>query len=560
MLNKKLPVGIENFEELRTQNYYYVDKTQMIADLLDDGGKVKLFTRPRRFGKTLNMSMLKCFFEIGGDKSIFDGLAITKRKDLCDTYMGKYPVVFVSLKSVDGTTFEDAYRRLRNVIFEEASRLQFLQDSPMLSETDKEPLRTLLQKRDDSSDIITSLKTLCALLQKHYGQKTILLIDEYDVPLDKANLNHYYAQMLDIIRAMFNVSLKTNDSLYFAVLTGCLRVSHESIFTGTNNFSINSISDVQYDECFGFTEPEVCQMMSDYGVEDHLPEAREWYDGYLFGEQNIYCPWDVINYCNALRNNPLAKPKAYWMNTSGNDMVRNLIDQATTSTIRMEIEDLIDGKTISKALNEQLTHQDVNKNINNIWSLLYMTGYLTVTCPPDKWYSLCIPNREIREIFKTQVLEWFSNKATTEASNLTDLYAAFEGGDTKVIMQYLNKQLISTVSYYDAYESFYHGFLLALLSTCANWRVSSNVETGTGRADIIVEREDGTLGFVVEIKDVKSMDQLDAACATAMEQIETKNYTAVLQRFCVEKIWTYGIAFCGKRCRVVAKQVPNESL
>ena len=555
MITKRLPVGLENFEKLRKEDFYYVDKTDLIVDLLHDWGEVNLFTRPRRFGKTLNMSMLKCFFEIGGDKSIFDGLAISEHKDLCNDYMGKFPVVFISLKTVDGTTFEEAYDMLFSVIQKEALRLRYLLDSDKLTEDDLQPLKKIISGEKDSVLVKNSLQMFCSLLQKHYGQKAILLIDEYDVPLDKANLHNYYEQMLDIIRAMFNVALKTNDSLYFAALTGCLRVSHESIFTGTNNFSINSISDVQYDECFGFTEAEVCQMMTDYGVEQHLPEAREWYDGYLFGEQNIYCPWDVINYCNALRSNPRAKPKAYWMNTSSNDMVRNLIDQATTSTIRMEIEDLIDGKTINKILNEQLTHQDVNKNINNVWSLLYMTGYLTVTCPPEKWYSLCIPNREIREIFKTQVLDWFTDKATAETNNLTDLYAAFENGDTETITQYLNKQLISTVSYYDAYESFYHGFLLALLNTCANWRVSSNAETGIGRADIIVEREDNAFGCVVEVKEVKTVDQLDTACDIAMKQIEEKDYTAVLRRFCVEKIWTYGIAFCGKRCKVVAKQV-----
>ncbi len=560
-MSKKLPVGIENFEELRTQNYYYVDKTQMIADLLDDGGKVKLFTRPRRFGKTLNMSMLKCFFEIGGDKSIFDGLAITKRKDLCDTYMGKYPVAFVSLKSVDGTTFETAYQSLREVIRKEADRLKFLQDSPKLSANEKLSLNRILSENDTAIDIRNSLQMLCSLLYKHYGQKTILLIDEYDVPLDKANLNHYYAQMLDIIRAMFNVSLKTNDSLYFAVLTGCLRVSHESIFTGTNNFSINSISDVQYDECFGFTEPEVCQMMTDYGVKQHLAEAREWYDGYLFGNQNIYCPWDVINYCNALRNDPHAEPQAYWMNTSGNDMVRNLIAESADGTTQMEIERLIAGETIVKTLNEQLTHEDANASIENMWTLLYLTGYLTVTKRPrDGEYSLCIPNKEVHQIYTQQVLSWFKTRTRAQTNKLTNLYIALESGNTAEISAYLNEQLLDTVSFYDAHESFYHGFLLALLSTCTNWHVSSNRETGKGRSDIIVQRKDRAFGCVIEVKNVKEWEQLDAACEAAMKQIEEKDYTAILRRYRVKTIWTYGIAFWDKECRIIAKKISNESL
>jgi hypothetical protein len=507
------------------------------------------------------MSMLKCFFEVGRDKSIFDGLEVAKHKDLCDTYMGKYPVVFVSLKSVDGTTFEDAYQSLREVIRKEADRLKFLQDSPKLSDNEKLSLNRILSENDTAIDIRNSLQMLCSLLYKHYGQKTILLIDEYDVPLDKANLNHYYAQMLDIIRAMFNVSLKTNDSLYFAVLTGCLRVSHESIFTGTNNFKIRSITDTKFDEYFGFTEAEVSKMLTDYGLKQHLEEAREWYDGYLFGDQNVYCPWDVINYCDDLRDDPFARPQAYWMNTSGNDAIRNLLQKATAGTIRMQIERLIAGETITQTLSLQLTHSEINDSIENVWSLLFATGYLTTTKrPTSDEYELRIPNREVLQIYKQQILSWFKEKVRNQMDKLTELFTAFENGDTDTITTYLNKQLISTVSYYDAYESFYHGFLLALLSTCADWRVSSNVETGTGRADIIVEREDGTLGFVVEIKDVKSMDQLDTACETAMKQIETKKYTAVLQRFCVEKIWTYGIAFCGKRCRVVAKQVPSESL
>ena len=554
MTMKKLPVGIENFEEIRKQDFYYVDKTGLIVDLLASWGKVNLFTRPRRFGKTLNMSMLKCFFEIGGDKSIFDGLTISREKALCETYMGKYPVVFVSLKGVDGLTFEDAYERLRRTIQEEASRQQFLLESNDISETDKAPLKALLERNETASDIVASLKMLCTLLEKHCGQKVILLIDEYDVPLDKAYAHGYYDQMIDLIRAMFGAALKTNDSLFFAVLTGCLRVSKESIFTGLNNLMVHSISDTSFDEYFGFTDAEVGKMLADYGLESHHAEARAWYDGYRFGGQDVYCPWDVINYCYALRSDPEAEPKAYWLNTSGNDMVRSLIDCVESGTTQMEIEELIAGKTISKALNEQLTHNEIRRNVNNIWSLLYMTGYLTIAQKPSGGnYLLRIPNREVRQIFTQQVLEWFNDKARAETDKLSELYEAFETGDVTTITEFLNSQLLDTVSFYDARESFYHGFLLALLSTCENWRVSSNAETGKGRSDIIVERKDRKIGFVVEVKDVKDEGKLDHACEAAMKQIEEKDYTAVLRRYRVKEIWTYGIAFWDKECRVVAK-------
>ena len=556
MESRKLPVGIDSFEKLRKENFYYVDKTELIADLMRNWGEVNLFTRPRRFGKTLNMSMLKSFFEIGGDKSIFDGLAIRQEGELCEAYMGKFPVVFISLKGVDGLTFEDAYERLRRIIFEEASRLQYLMESPRISETDRAPLKVLLQRKDDASDIAMSLKTLCTLLEKHYGQKAILLIDEYDVPLDKAYAHGYYDRMIDLIRAMFNAALKTNDSLFFAVMTGCLRVSKESIFTGLNNLKVHSISGVKYDEYFGFTDVEVRKMLSEYGLEAHSAEAREWYDGYLFGEQNVYCPWDVINYCDDLRSDPRAEPKAYWLNTSGNAMVRSLIQKAKTGTARMEIEELIAGKTIFKTLNEQLTHNEINDSIENVWSLLYMTGYLPISERPSGGrYALRIPNREVRQIYTQQVLSWFRESVRKDADKLTALYTAFETGDAEAIANDLNRQLITTVNFHDARESFYHGFLLALLSACATWEVSSNAETGIGRADIIVEREDGQLGFVIEIKGVKDRQKLDAACEAAMNQIEEKDYTAVLRRYGVEEIWTYGIAFCEKKCRVVARRV-----
>ena len=554
MLTKKLPVGIDSFEKLRREDFYYVDKSRMIVDLMANWGEVNLFTRPRRFGKTLNMSMLKCFFEIGTDKSLFDGLRVSEEKELCEKYMGKYPVVFVSLKDVDGLTFEDAYDMLREIIRKECVRLQFLMDSDALTDAEKEPMKRLLGNRPERVDIKNSLALLCSLLEKHYGQKPILLIDEYDVPLDKAYYHGYYPQMIDLIRAMFQAALKTNSSLFFAVLTGCLRVSKESIFTGLNNLKVCSISDVKFDEFFGFTDEEVRAMLSAYGLESHYDETREWYDGYRFGGQDVYCPWDVINYCDDLLSNPRQKPRAYWMNTSGNDMVRRLIDRSTNGTTQMEIERLIAGETITKTLNEQLTHNEVDASIENIWSLLYMTGYLTAVDYPDgNRYELRIPNREVRQIYMQQVLSWFNHKVESETDKLTNLYAAFETGDTETIKEILDEQLLDTVSFYDARESFYHGFLLALLSTCANWNVSSNIETGKGRSDILVSRKDRKIGFVVEVKDVKDEEKLDAACEAALRQIDERDYTAILRRFRVKEIRKYAIAFWDKECRVVMK-------
>ena len=556
MTAQKLPVGIDSFEKLRREGFYYVDKTGLIVDLMQNWGEVNLFTRPRRFGKTLNMSMLKSFFEIGGDTSIFEGLCVSREKQLCEAHMGKYPVVFVSLKGVDGLTFETAYNTLCRIITGEFSRLQYLASSDKLASNEKRFVEKMVNGEYGDADIRDSLKMLCALLEKHYGQKAILLIDEYDVPLDKAYQHGYYDRMIDVIRAMFGAALKTNDSLFFAVLTGCLRVSKESIFTGLNNLTVHSISDVQFDEYFGFTDAEVRAMLHAYGLDAHLEEAREWYDGYRFGGQDVYCPWDVINHCYALRADAKARPKAYWINTSGNDMVRRLIEKASDGTTQMEIERLIAGETITKTLNENLTHNEIDQNIENIWSLLYMTGYLTAAGSPDgNRYRLRIPNREVRQIYMQQVLSWFREKTQADTEKLTGLYAAFETGDATAITEYLNDQLLDTVSFYDARESFYHGFLLALLSTCANWRVSSNAETGKGRSDIIVERKDRKIGFVVEVKDVKDEAKLDAACETAMKQIEEKDYTAGLRRYRVKEIWTYGIAFWEKECRVVARKV-----
>ncbi len=561
MDTRKLPIGIDDFEKLRKEDFYYVDKTGLISELLGSWGEVNLFTRPRRFGKSLNMSMLKCFFEIGGDKSIFDGLKISGDKALCERHMGKYPVVSISLKGVDGLKFEDAYEMLRAVIRDEARRLGFLSDSCALTDNEKASFEVLTGKGVEPEDIKGSLQLLCSLLEKHYGQKVILLIDEYDVPLDKAYAHGYYPQMIDLIRSMFGAALKTNSSLHFAVLTGCLRVSKESIFTGLNNLRVHSISDMKFDEYFGFTDDEVKRMLADYGAEERYGDAREWYDGYRFGEQYVYCPWDMINYCYDLRSDPEAEPKAYWINTSGNDMVRGLIDRSSNSaTARREIEWLIAGETISKQVNEQLTHSEIDSDINNLWSLLYMTGYLTITQKPSGGiYTLRIPNREICEIYKKQVLAWFNDKVSAETDSLSELYRAFEACDTSAIERLMYEQLRYTVSFHDAYESFYHGFLLALLGNCGSWIVRSNRESGNGRSDITVERDDGELGFVIEVKVAKAEAALDAACDDALRQIEDRSYADALRGEGVKNVVAYGIAFCDKRCRVQAKKLLPES-
>ncbi len=552
---KRLPIGIENFEEMIRENYYYIDKTGMISELLKSSSKVNLFTRPRRFGKTLNMSMLKSFFEIDTDATLFDGLTIHKEEKICEAHLGKYPVVFLSLKGIDGRTFEDAYALLRKTIRREALRLDFLLNSERLTEIDRQSYVKLLNETESRADIIDSLGMMTHLLQKHYGKKVVLLIDEYDVPLDKAYAHGYYDEMLDVLRGIFGAALKTNDSLYMAVLTGCLRISKESIFTGLNNMKIYSISDVKFDDWFGFTEPEVQEILRDYRIEECHDILKAWYDGYRFGLQDVYCPWDVLNYCDDYMELQ-SKPKAYWLNTSGNDMVRRLIDAADTGTTQMEIEALTQGRTVTKRLNLALTHSEVDKNIDNIWSLLYMTGYLTAeTVLEDGSFVLRIPNREIYEIYATQILEWFKDRARTERDDLQPLFAAFEAGDSQKIKELLNQKLLDTISYMDAYESFYHGFLLALLSVCSSWNVISNRETGQGRSDILVEKKDRTFGCVIEVKHAKMQNALGTACSDALEQIEAKDYTAVLRRYRYKEIRAFGIAFWDKECKVDSKSI-----
>ena len=561
MENKKLPVGIENFAEIRREDFYYIDKTGLIRDLLRDWGKVNLFTRPRRFGKTLNMSMLKCFFEIGTDASLFDGLAIAREKDLCEEYLGKYPVISLTLKGVDGLNFEAAYNALRSALRGEVVRLRFLLESAAVNEADKQPLERFLHEQDTREDVLDSLKTLCALLYQHHGQKVILLIDEYDVPLDKAFLHGYYPEMASLLRGLLGNALKTNDFLQFAVLTGCLRVSKESIFTGLNNLEVNSILDARYDEHFGFTDAEVRKLLADYGLSSHYAETRDWYDGYRFGEVEIYCPWDVINYAKKLLAEPNAHPQDYWINTSGNDMVRRFVDKADKST-QKEIERLIAGEAIEKRLRLELTYGELEESIENLWSVLFTTGYLTQAGEVERnVYKLVIPNREVREVFVLQIQEWFKKAVVGDAKPMRALHEAFARGDAEGVRQGLNAIMGRMISILDAKapdaqkENFYHGLLLGLLRAEPAWSIQSNVESGEGFCDILVELDDPDAGLVIEVKYASSMEGLEAASARALAQIRAKRYDERLRSEGRENILAYGIAFCKKRCKVACEHL-----
>lgn len=561
MKKPKLPVGIENFQEIRQADFYYVDKTRLIEQLIDQWGKVNLFTRPRRFGKTLNMSMLRCFFEIGADETLFDGLYISQKKELCEQYMGKFPVIFLSLKNVDGLTFENARYQLTELVGREASRFRFLLESDRLTETDKEIYRTLISVQNgrysmDENILSSALQTLSQLLHKHYEQKTIILIDEYDVPLDKAFQHGYYKEMVTMIRSVFGQALKTNDSLYFAVLTGCLRVSKESIFTGLNNFKVLSITDRRFDEHFGFTDEEVSRLLSAYELEDHLPETKEWYDGYHFGNTDVYCPWDVINHVDCLCGDSDAEPQSYWINTSGNELVKRFIDKADKTT-RDEIERLIAGEAIEKTIRMELTYDEIDSSLDNLWSVLFTTGYLTQSGKSERGvYRLVIPNREIREVYVFQIKEWFDHVVMRDAEPMQNLLKAIEAGNASDVEKRLTKILGNTISIFDTKgrneekEIFYHGLLLGLLRSDPNWLVQSNVESGDGFADILAEPEDPDAGIVIELKYAQTFSGLEKACERALAQIREKRYDERLRNEGRSNILAYGIAFCKKRCKV----------
>lgn len=561
MRRKKFPIGIESFEEIRREGFYYVDKTGLIRDLLDNWGKVNLFTRPRRFGKTLNMSMLKSFFEIGTDKTLFDGLAISKETDMCDMYMGKFPVVFLSLKGVDGLTFEDAYGMLRRLMISEVRRFSCLADSERISENDKTAFMRILREQEGMDDVQDSLRILSELLYKHYGRKTILLIDEYDVPLDKAFQHGYYREMVALIRSLFGQALKTNDFLQFAVLTGCLRVSKESIFTGLNNFDVNSIVDIRHDEHFGFTEKEVLDLLQAYGLEQAAATMKEWYDGYRFGNADVYCPWDVINYAKKLQADPQAEPQAFWINTSGNDLVKRFVDSADKTT-QNEIERLIAGETIEKMVRLELTYDEIDNSIDNLWSVLFTTGYLTQTEKAKEGvYKLAIPNREVREVFILQIQEWFKETIVQDGKPMQKFCQAFLAGDADEIAKQLTMILGRMISILDTKarnnqkENFYHGLLLGLLRSEPTWLILSNAESGEGFGDILIEPEDPDAGIVIEVKYAANIAGLDAECKKAMEQIKVRHYDEKLRNDGRENIFGYGIAFYKKRCKVVCEKL-----
>ena len=561
----KLPVGIENFEEIRKLGFYYIDKTRLIEQLLQGWGKVTLFTRPRRFGKTLNMSMLKSFFEIGTDKTLFDGLYISDNKELCDDHMGKYPVIFLSLKGVEGLEFASAKRMLCTIIDREIDRHYYLKTSDVLTDEDRTLFTKMLHGQDDN--IEDSIRMLSKLLYKHYGQKVVILIDEYDVPLDKAFQNGYYKEMVSLIRGLFGQALKTNEFLQFAVLTGCLRVSKESIFTGLNNFEINSIVDIDHDEQFGFTDDEVMKLLSDYDRSERYPDVKEWYDGYHFGNADIYCPWDVINFAKKLVSDPSARPSAFWINSSGNDMVKRFVDKADQTT-RDEIEKLVAGGFVEKQLRLDLTYDEIDNTIDNLWSVLFTTGYLTkigeVKVPDSESYAykLVIPNKEVREVFILQIQEWFKAVVAKDDDTMKLLSKAILDKDEKQITRQLNIVMSRMISILDTKEpdamkeNFYHDLLLGLLrGSNPDWLIKSNRESGDGFSDILIEPEDPDAGIVIEVKYAKEMKELDAACETAMAQIKNKRYDEALRDEGRCDILAYGIAFCRKRCRVVGEKL-----
>ena len=563
-MKKKLPIGIDGFEKIRTNDFYYADKTMFIAELLHNWGEVNLFTRPRRFGKTLNMSMLKCFFEIGGKKELFEGLKIAQEKELCEKYMGQFPVISISLKSVDGPDYQAACDALCTVIGNEAGRFRFLQESKQLDEEERNAYRRLIRvdvKGEANfaltyAALVDSLKTLCRLLEKHYQRKVIVLIDEYDVPLDKAFQSGYYDKMIGLIRNMLGNVLKTNDSLYFAVLTGCLRISKESIFTGLNNLKIHTVSDTRYDEYFGFTDEDVDELLDFYGLTAYKDVVRKWYDGYIFGKINVYCPWDVINYCDELLADPTIPPKNYWANTSGNTLILRLLQKADQTT-KDQIEELINGGTIVKSIRQELTYRDIDDSVDNIWSVLYATGYLTgkhVENEDADIFALRIPNGEITKLFAVLVQDWFKETTLADSARINRFCQAFPSGDTAMIQDMLYDYLWDSISIRDSAvrkgmkENFYHGLLLGLLQSQGTWSVQSNAETGEGYSDISI-RTPERVGIVIEIKYAHD-GNLEKACAEALRQIEEKKYAAGLQRRGMKKVLKYGIAFCEKECMV----------
>ncbi len=554
---KKLPIGIENFEEIRKEDFYYIDKTGLIVELLHNWGAVNLFTRPRRFGKSLNMSMLEHFFSLDGDKSIFDGLEILKETALCEEYMGKYPVVSISLKGIDALNFERAFQMGARAVRRVASKVQYLLESDELSESDKLEYQSLLDSNMDESTFCDSLRILSEMLEKHHNTKVILLIDEYDVPLAKAHANGYYDQMISLIRSLLGEALKTNNSLKFAVLTGCLRISKESIFTGLNNLKVRSITDMRFDEYFGFTDTEIKELLEYYGYPDSYDVAKKWYDGYHFGNVDVYCPWDVLNYCDSLLDDREAQPENYWINTSSNDAVKRFIQESANATTKREIERLVAGETIIKEIHQELTYPEIYQTIDNIWSLLFTTGYLTQRGRAEgRQMKLAIPNLEIRNIYVTQIMEFFKENVRKDGDTLNLFCNALQNEDVKNVEKIFTEYLRRTISIRDTAikkemkENFYHGVLIGILGVKARWGISSNREMGEGYADILVEPDTGDMGIIIEVKYAHDGD-LDAACKEALKQIAYTRYEDDLEDDGVEHILKYGIACYKKRCKVM---------
>ena len=558
----KLPVGIENFEKIRRDGFYYVDKTGLIEQLLNNWGEVNLFTRPRRFGKTLNMSMLKCFFEIGTDQSLFEGLYISKNKALCDAYMGKYPVISISLKGVNADSYENARSLLKRIVMEEAKMHRIIMSGNRLDDIDKAEYMSLVTGEMGEDTLVYSMKTLTALLEKYYEKKVIVLIDEYDVPLAKANENGYYDQMVLLVRNLFENVLKTNSSLKFAVLTGCLRVAKESIFTGLNNFKTNSILDEEYDETFGFVDDEVKEMLHYYGQDTHYETVKEWYDGYRFGNADVYCPWDVINYCDAHRRNLMLPPENYWTNTSGNDVLKHFIESAGAAKglAKTDLERLVNGEIVEKDIREDLTYNELYASMDNLWSTLFMAGYLTHKGRVDtKRFRLAVPNREIRNIITEQVLALFKQNVEKDGQLLNDFCTALSDGHTDEVERLFSEYMKKTISVRDTFarkelkENFYHGLLLGILGFKAGWSVMSNRESGNGFSDIMIMIDDAEIGIVIEVKYAESHD-LEAVCKDALKQMIDKRYAEYFEQQGIKKILKYGIACRVKECKVMLEE------
>ena len=558
---KKLPIGIENFEKLRQEDFYYIDKTRLIEQLLTRWGEVNLFTRPRRFGKSLNMSMLQSFFEIGKDKTLFDGLRISDNQELCEEYQGKFPVVSVSLKGINGATYEEARRFLIKTINEEARRLSVLSDSTELDETDHELLTQLKKKEMTNDSLVYSIRELTELLEKHYGRKVIVLIDEYDVPLAKANENGYYDEMVLLIRNLFENALKTNSSLKFAVLTGCLRIAKESIFTGLNNFKVYSITDKSFDETFGFTDAEVRELLRYYGQEKYYETVKEWYDGYRFGNVDVYCPWDVINFCSDHLADPGLEPKNYWANTSGNSVISHFIDSVgkPQKLTRMELEQLVNGGIVQKEINSELTYKELYSSIDNLWSTLFMTGYLTQRGEfSGNRYNLVIPNREIRNIITNHILKMFKENVKDDGKTVSDLCDALLNQNPEKVESIFTEYMKKTISIRDTFaqkptnENFYHGLLLGILGFKENWSVMSNRESGDGFGDILIRIEDEDVGIVIEVKYADD-GNLQGECEKALQQIIDIRYTEALEQEGIHTIIKYGIACYRKKCKVLMR-------